>query len=108
MSRLLAALGRLSILRFAVIGALGMPVDWVVLHAMIDAGLARDAARLIAWFCAASFTWLGNRYFTFAGQRAPATDQAAGEAVIRIGQVAAPARFAELFRCPRLSSWRRC
>jgi putative flippase GtrA len=69
-SKLLAALGRLSFLRFAVIGALGVPVDWVVLHAMIDAGLARDAARLIAWFCAATFTWVGNRYFTFAGQRA--------------------------------------
>jgi len=69
-SKLLAALGRLSFLRFAVIGALGVPVDWVVLHAMIDAGLARDAARLVAWFCAASFTWVGNRYFTFAAKRA--------------------------------------
>ena len=70
MNKLLAALSRLSILRFAVIGAAGMPVDWIVLHAMIDAGLTRDAARLVAWVCAATFTWLGNRYFTFAGQRA--------------------------------------
>ena len=70
MSKVLAALSRLSILRFAVIGAAGMPVDWVVLHLMMDAGLARDGARLIAWVCAATFTWLGNRYFTFAGQRA--------------------------------------
>jgi putative flippase GtrA len=69
-NKLLTALGRLSILRFAIIGALGMPVDWLGLHAMIDAGLTRDAARPIAWFCAATFTWLGNRYFTFAGQRA--------------------------------------
>jgi putative flippase GtrA len=69
-NKVLAALSRLSILRFAVIGVLGMPVDWAVLHAMIDAGLARDGARLIAWVCAATFTWLGNRYFTFAEQRA--------------------------------------
>lgn len=70
MNKLLAILGRLSILRFAIIGALGMPVDWIVLHAMIDAGLTRDGARLIAWVCAATFTWLGNRYFTFSAQRA--------------------------------------
>jgi putative flippase GtrA len=68
--RLWGALSRLSVLRFAVIGALGMPVDWLVLHAMIDAGASRDAARLIAWFCAATFTWLGNRYFTFPERRA--------------------------------------
>ena len=68
--RLWGAVTRLSVLRFAMIGALGMPVDWLVLHAMIGTGASRDAARLIAWFCAASFTWLGNRYFTFAKQRA--------------------------------------
>jgi len=68
--KLLGSLSRLSILRFAVIGAFGMPVDWLALHAMIDAGASRDAARLIAWFCAVTFTWLGNRYFTFARQRA--------------------------------------
>jgi putative flippase GtrA len=37
---------------------------------MMDVGASRDAARLIAWFCAATFTWFGNRYFTFAKQRA--------------------------------------
>jgi len=52
--RLWGALTRLSVLRFAMIGT----------------GASRDAARLIAWFCAATFTWLGNRYFTFAKQRA--------------------------------------
>ena len=68
--RFWGALSRLAVLRFAVIGALGMPVDWLVLHALIDAGAARDAARLMAWFCAATFTWLGNRYFTFPERRA--------------------------------------
>ncbi len=70
MKKFLAALSRFSFLRFAMIGALGMPVDWIVLHAAIDAGVARDGARLIGWLCGATFTWLGNRYFTFAGQRA--------------------------------------
>jgi putative flippase GtrA len=63
-------LSRLSIFRFAAIGALGMPVDWSVLHAMIHFGASRDSARLIAWFCAATFTWIGNRYFTFSARRA--------------------------------------
>jgi putative flippase GtrA len=69
-SRFLGVLSRLSILRFAVIGALGMPVDWAVLQTLIHFGASRDVARPIAWFCAASFTWIGNRYFTFAAARA--------------------------------------
>ena len=70
MKRLLARLTQISILRFALVGALGMPVDWCVLQTMIHLGVARDGARLIAWFCAATFTWAGNRYFTFADRRA--------------------------------------
>ena len=70
MSKLLAALGRLSILRFAVIGALGMPVDWIVLQLMVHWGTGPYIGRLISWFCAATFTWAGNRYFTFATTRA--------------------------------------
>jgi putative flippase GtrA len=69
-SKLLAALGRLSILRFAVIGALGMPVDWIVLQLMVHWGTGPYLGRLISWFCAATFTWMGNRYFTFAATRA--------------------------------------
>jgi putative flippase GtrA len=67
---LLKRLTRLSILRFAVIGALGMPVDWTALQSLIHFGASRDVARPIAWFCAATFTWIGNRYFTFSAQRA--------------------------------------
>ena len=70
MNKLLGALSRLSILRFAVIGALGMPVDWAVLQLMVHWGTGPYAGRLISWFCAASFTWTGNRYFTFAASRA--------------------------------------
>jgi len=69
-SRLLGVLSRLSILRFAVIGALGMPVDWTVLQLMVHWGSGPYVGRVLSWFCAASFTWAGNRYFTFAASRA--------------------------------------
>ena len=70
MSKILGVLSRLSFLRFAVIGALGMPVDWLVLQVMVHWGTGPYFGRLISWFCAASFTWMGNRYFTFAASRA--------------------------------------
>lgn len=75
-NKVIGALSRLSILRFAVIGALGMPVDWLVLQLMVHWGTGPYIGRVLSWFCAASFTWLGNRYFTFAATRArglPAT-----------------------------------
>lgn len=67
---LLARLKKISILRFAVIGALGMPVDWAVLQLMVHLGTGPYLGRVISWFCAATFTWTGNRYFTFATTRA--------------------------------------
>ena len=70
MKKLLGYLASLSILRFAVIGALGMPVDWGVLQLMVHWGTGPYFGRMISWFCAASFTWAGNRYFTFAATRA--------------------------------------
>jgi putative flippase GtrA len=69
-SKFFSALARLSILRFAVIGALGMPVDWCVLQLMVHWGTGPYLGRILSWFCAASFTWAGNRYFTFAATRA--------------------------------------
>jgi putative flippase GtrA len=69
-SKALAILSRIAILRFAVIGALGMPVDWVVLQLMVHLGTGPYLGRVISWFCAATFTWTGNRYFTFAATRA--------------------------------------
>jgi len=66
-----ATLARLSILRFAIIGALGMPVDagilWLMTH---RAGLDPYSGRIVSWLCAATFTWTGNRYFTFRATRA--------------------------------------
>ena len=70
MRRTVTFLSRLSILRFAVIGALGMPVDWSVLQLMVHLGTGPYVGRIVSWFCAASFTWAGNRYFTFANARA--------------------------------------
>ena len=70
MSNILGALSRLSFLRFAIIGTLGMPVDWLVLQLMVHWGTGPYIGRMISWFCAASFTWTGNRYFTFSGTRA--------------------------------------
>jgi putative flippase GtrA len=69
-NKLLTALSRVSFLRFAVIGALGMPVDWGVLQLMVHWGTGPYLGRVISWFCAATFTWAGNRYFTFAATRA--------------------------------------
>jgi putative flippase GtrA len=68
--RTISFLSRISILRFAVIGVLGMPVDWSVLQIMVHLGTGPYLGRVVSWFCAATFTWAGNRYFTFAGTRA--------------------------------------
>ena len=65
----LARLSQMSILRFAVIGALGMPVDWAALHLFLHLGTGPYFGRVLAWLVAATFTWAGNRYFTFADQR---------------------------------------
>jgi len=68
---LLARLSRFSLLRFAVIGALGLPVDagvlWLMTHRL---GLDPYSGRVVSWLSAASFTWIGNRYFTFRATRA--------------------------------------
>ena len=70
---LLARLSQMSILRFAVIGALGMPVDWAALHLFLHLGTGPYFGRVLAWLVAATFTWAGNRYFTFADQRSSST-----------------------------------
>jgi len=67
----LKSLSGISILRFAVVGALGMPVDAGILWLMTHwAGLNPYSGRVISWLCAATFTWTGNRYFTFPQRRA--------------------------------------
>ncbi|HYJ36865.1 MAG TPA: GtrA family protein, partial [Rhizomicrobium sp.] len=44
--------------------------DWAVLQLMVHWGSGPYVGRVLSWFCAASFTWAGNRYFTFAASRA--------------------------------------
>lgn len=70
MKAFLSRLSQVALLRFAVIGALGMPVDWGVLQLMVHWGTGPYVGRMISWLAAASFTWIGNRYFTFAARRA--------------------------------------
>ena len=65
----LARLSQMSILRFAVIGVLGMPVDWLALQLFLHLGAGPYYSRALSWLVAATFTWAGNRYFTFADQR---------------------------------------
>jgi putative flippase GtrA len=65
----LRALLRSRFLRFGAVGAAGFVVDETVLailHYLV--GLDRYSARAISIFCAATFTWWGNRNLTFAEQ----------------------------------------
>ena len=67
LSQRLQALLRSRFLRFGVVGGAGFVVDETVLtilHYLI--GLDRYSARAISIFCAATFTWWGNRNLTFA------------------------------------------
>jgi putative flippase GtrA len=68
---LLATLLRHPLIRFAMIGAGGYIVDASVLW--FDTrylGMGADSGRVVSIFAAMCFTWLGNRYLTFAGRRA--------------------------------------
>lgn len=62
---------RHSFVRFALVGAGGYAVDAAVL-ALATHWLAMGpyGGRVLSIFVAMSFTWLGNRYLTFAGRRA--------------------------------------
>ena len=52
-------------LRFALIGGAGFFVDTGVLYLQHATGLNQYIARFFSFMTAASFTWLGNRYYTF-------------------------------------------
>lgn len=52
--------------RFAIVGALGFVIDAVSFYYFIEImSLPTSYARTLAFFIAMTFTWLGNRYFTF-------------------------------------------
>src|SRR5262249_8529412 len=54
-------------LRFGAVGGAGFVVDEGVLTALhYGLGVSSHAARVVSIFCAATFTWWGNRTLTFA------------------------------------------
>jgi putative flippase GtrA len=55
--------------RFAVGGVVGFIVDSSLLYAFMAAGLGPYVARVPSFLCAATCTWLVNRYWTFADRR---------------------------------------
>jgi putative flippase GtrA len=57
------------LLRFGVGGVVGFLVDSGVLYALMAVGLGPYAARVPSFLCAATATWLINRYWTFADRR---------------------------------------
>ena len=59
--------------RFLAIGAAGFVVDVGVLYLAHGAGLDLYSARVVSFVAAATFTWLGNRFFTFGTGRKPAS-----------------------------------
>ena len=54
-------------LRFALVGGSGFVVDETILTILhYGLGIDRYSARAVSIFCAATFTWWGNRNLTFA------------------------------------------
>lgn len=62
---------RRELARFALVGGAGFGVDATALTIALRAGLGLLAGRLLSYICAASFTWIGNRNFTFASAAPP-------------------------------------
>jgi putative flippase GtrA len=55
-----------TLIRFALVGALGFVVDASVLHVLVSYGGANLLlARACSFVCAATTTWAANRIFTF-------------------------------------------
>jgi putative flippase GtrA len=56
-------------LRFGIIGVLGFGVDYGFFHLGLDVlGLGHYFSAIFSFPFAVTFTWLGNRWFTFRGQ----------------------------------------
>lgn len=52
-------------LRFCVVGGVGFGIDAGVLSFLISVGFDFYSARVISFMIAVTFTWTGNRKFTF-------------------------------------------
>lgn len=59
----------IRLLRFGIGGVFGFVVDSGVLYALLAFGQGPYVARVPSFLCAASATWLVNRYWTFADRR---------------------------------------
>jgi putative flippase GtrA len=59
-----------ELVRFAVIGTVAFVVDTGVLYVALANGLGFYSGRAVSYLVAATFTWYGNRRFTFAAARA--------------------------------------
>lgn len=59
----------IRLFRFAVGGVVGLIVDTGILYTLLAIGLNPYAARVPSFLCAATCTWLVNRYWTFADRR---------------------------------------
>lgn len=57
------------LVRFAIGGVVGFIVDSGLLYVLIALGLNPYIARVPSFLCAATSTWLVNRYWTFADRR---------------------------------------
>lgn len=51
--------------KFALIGGTGFIIDGALFYLLVQVGLEIMAARLVAFWLTATFTWVGNKYLTF-------------------------------------------
>jgi len=65
------------IVRFGLVGALGFSVDYAIFSLLLY-GIEQPllTARVLAFFCAATTTWYGNRVITFANKERQFLDSA--------------------------------
>lgn len=56
----------MKLIKFAVIGGLGFVFDGLFFYLLLQLSIAPMLARVMAFWLAATVTWLGNRHFTFA------------------------------------------
>ena len=59
---------RRQFLRFSLIGCAGFIVDVASLYLLRELGLDLYSARLLSFTLAVTFTWIGNRHYTFGVQ----------------------------------------
>jgi putative flippase GtrA len=71
--------------KFFMVGTLGFLVDSGVLYLMTSLGLDPYTGRVISFLCAATTTYLGNRFFTFSDRKGHAGKQWLGFLLVSCG-----------------------